>query len=74
VRNGKPFPWSNPTEFVSSYGQLQSLLKPGVALVNQGIFLKAWLDANPAALNEMSGKKCVRFAIKKLLGLGGSLR
>jgi hypothetical protein len=69
VRNGKPFPWTNPTEFVSSYNQLQSLLKPGVAPVNLGNFLKAWLDANPAALSEMSGKKRVRFAIKKLLGL-----
>ncbi len=69
VRNGKPFPWTNPTEFVSSYGQLQSLLKPGVAPVNVGNFLKSWLDANPAALSEMSGKKRVRFAIKRLLGL-----
>jgi hypothetical protein len=69
VRNGKPFPWNNPTEFVSSYCQLQSLLKPGVAPVNLGNFLQAWLDANPAALSEMSGKKRVRFAIKKLLGL-----
>lgn len=69
VRNGKPFPWTNPTEFVSSYGQLQSLLKPGVAPINLGNFLHAWLDANPVALNEMSGKKRVRFAIKRLLGM-----
>jgi hypothetical protein len=71
VRNGKPFPWTSPTEFVSSYGQLQSLLKPGVAPVNLGNFLKAWLDANPAALSEMSGKKRVRVAIKRLLGMDG---
>lgn len=71
VRNGKPFPWTNPTEFVSSYGQLQSLLKPGVAPINVGNFFKAWLDSNPAALSEMSGKKRVRFAIKRLLGLDG---
>ena len=69
VRNGKPFPWTNPTEFVSSYGQLQSLLKPGVAPLNLGNFLKAWLDANPVALSEMSGKKRVRVAIKRLLGM-----
>jgi hypothetical protein len=71
VRNGKPFPWTSPTEFVSSYGQLQSLLKPGVAPVNLDNFLKAWLDANPAALSEMSGKKRVRVAIKRLLGMDG---
>ncbi|WNC74187.1 hypothetical protein RGQ13_09395 [Thalassotalea psychrophila] len=69
VRNGKPFPWTNPTEFVNSYGQLQSLLKPGVAPVNLGNFLTNWLDATPAVLSEMSGKKRVRFAIKKLLGM-----
>jgi hypothetical protein len=69
VRNGKPFPWTNPTEFVSSYGQLQSLLKPGVAPLNLGNFLKAWLDANPVALSEMRGKKRVRVAIKRLLGM-----
>lgn len=71
VRNGKPFPWNNPTEFVSSYGQLQSLLKPDVAPVNLDNFLRAWLDANPVALNEMGGKKRVRFAIKRLLGMDG---
>jgi hypothetical protein len=71
VRNGKAFPWTNPTEFVSSYGQLQSLLKPGVAPVNLGRFLHAWLDANANAINEMSGKKRVRYAIKRLLGMDG---
>jgi hypothetical protein len=71
VRNGRPFPWTNPTEFVSSYGQLQSLLKADVAPVHLGRFLHAWLDANPAALTEMSGKKRVRFAIKRLLGMDG---
>ncbi|MAZ87385.1 MAG: hypothetical protein CL693_07060 [Cellvibrionaceae bacterium] len=69
VRNGKPFPWAHPTEFVASYGQLQNLLKPGVAPVHLGNFLKSWLEANPTALSEMSGKKRVRFALKKLLGM-----
>jgi hypothetical protein len=69
VRNSKPFPWTNPTEFVSSYGQLQSLLKADVAPVHLGRFLGAWLAANPAALTQMSGKKRVRFAIKRLLGM-----
>ena len=69
VRNGKPFPWTNPTEFVSSYGQLQSLLKADVAPVHLGRFLRAWLEASPAALTQMSGKKRVRFAIKRLLGM-----
>jgi hypothetical protein len=71
VRNGKPFPWTNPTEFVSSYGQLQSLLKADVAPVHLGRFLHAWLEANPAALTEMSGKNRVRFALKRLLGIDG---
>lgn len=69
VLNGRVFPWTNPTEFVSGYGQLQSLLKPGVAPINLGNFLKAWLAANPMALNEMRGKKRVRFALKRLLGM-----
>ncbi len=71
VRNGKPFPWTNPTEFVSSYGQSQSLLKPAVAPVNLGSFFQAWLTENSAVLNEMSGKKRVRFAIKRFLGQEG---
>ena len=71
VRNGKPFPWTNPTEFVNSYGQLQNLLKADVAPVHLGRFLHAWLEANPAALTEMSGKKRVRFALKRLLGIDG---
>jgi len=69
VLNGKPFPWTNPTEFVAAYGQLQSLLKADVAPLDLGCFLKAWLDANPSALMEMSGKKRVRFALKRLLGM-----
>lgn len=62
------FPWHNPTEFVSAYTQLQSLLKAQVAPVNLGRFLRSWLAMNPAALAEMGGKKRVRFAIKRLLG------
>jgi hypothetical protein len=69
LRNGKPFPWTNPTEFISSYSQLQSLLRPDVIPVNLGSFLSAWLDANPAALNEMSGKQRTRFALRKLLAM-----
>ncbi len=67
--NGKPLPWTNPTEFVSAYGQLQSLLKAEVAPVHLGRFLRSWLEANTAALSEMSGKKRVRFALKRLLGM-----
>ena len=66
---GKPFPWTKPTEFLSSYSQLQNLLKPGIAPVNIGNFLAAWLDANPAALAQMGGKNRIRFATKKLLGM-----
>ena len=40
VLNGKPFAWNNPTEFVSSYGQLQNLLKADVAAVHLGRFLR----------------------------------
>lgn len=69
INNGKPFPWTNPTEFVSKYTQLQSLLKPGVAPVNLGQFLKTWLDANSGVLSEMSGKNRIRYAIRKLLGM-----
>jgi len=69
VLNDKPFPWNNPTEFVSAYGQLQSLLKANVAPVHLGRFLHSWLAANTSALTEMSGKKRVRFSIKRLLGL-----
>lgn len=68
VLKGKPFPWNHPTEFVNSYGQIQSLLRAQVAPVYLGRFLRAWLNENPAALSEMSGKKRVRFAIKRLLG------
>ncbi len=68
VLNGKPFPWNNPTEFISSYGQLQSLLKAQVAPLHLGRFLRGWLQSNPAAVTEMSGKKRIRFAIKRLLG------
>ena len=71
VLNGKPFPWNNPTEFVSGYGQVQSLLKANVAPIHLGRFLHSWLAANSPALTEMSGKKRVRFAIKRLLGMEG---
>jgi len=74
VLQGKPFPWITPTEFVASYGQLQNLLKPGVAPLNLARFLQAWLVANPSALNEMRGKKRLRYAIKKLLGMEGPRR
>lgn len=69
VLNDKPMPWSNPTEFVSAYGQIQSLLKAQVAPVHLGRFLRSWLEANPAALSEMSGKKRIRVALKRLLGM-----
>ena len=68
LTNGRPLPWCNSTEFVSTYGRLQTLLKPGVAPLNVGSFLAAWLQNNPAALMNMSGKKRVRYAVKRLLG------
>lgn len=69
VLSGKPFPWTDTTAFVGSYGQLHSLLKPGVAPVHLDRFFAAWLSANPAALAEMQGKKRIRFALRKLLGM-----
>ena len=74
VLNGKSFAWNNPTEFVSDYGQLQSLLQADVAAVHLGRFLRSWLTANPAALAQMSGKKRIRFAIKRLLGMEAQRR
>ncbi len=69
--NDKPFPWTNVTEFVSSYGQLQSLLKPDVAPLPIADFLAQWLASHSSVLADMSGKKRIRFAIKKLLGMNG---
>ena len=74
VLNGKPLPWHNPTQFVAAYGQLQGLLKAQVAPVHLGRFLHSWLEANASALREMSGKKRVRFAIKRLLGMDAQRR
>jgi hypothetical protein len=45
------------------------LLKPDVASFPVGEFLSAWLTENSSALDEMSGKKRIRFAIKRLLGM-----
>lgn len=71
ILNDKPFPWNHPTEFVSAYGQVQNLLKADVAPVHLGRFLRSWLAANPSALTEMGGKKRVRYALKRLLGMEG---
>ncbi len=71
ILKGKPIPWNNPTEFVSQYRTLKSLLKPDVAPVQIGRFLGAWLTFNSGALAEMRGKKRLRFALKKLLGMEG---
>lgn len=67
---GKPFPWTRPTEFVSTYSQMQKLLTPGIAPVDIGRFLGAWLVENKGVLSEMRGKKRIRFALKKLLSMG----
>jgi len=69
MHNNQNLPWCSPTEFVSSYMQLQSLLKPDVSPVNIGSYLKSWLTENPSAKTEMSGKKRIRYAIKRLLGM-----
>jgi hypothetical protein len=69
INNGKPLPWTNPTEFVSKYSQLLNLLKPGAAPVHIGSFLAAWLEANSGVLSEMGGKSRLRYAIRKLLGM-----
>lgn len=69
VLNGAPLPWNKPTEFISAYGQIQSLLKPGVAPVNLGHSLSAWLNANQGVLSEMGGKKRIRYALRKLLAM-----
>lgn len=66
---GKPIPWTDATEYVAVYGQLMALLKPDVAMFDVMAFFKAWLGENNSALAEMRGKKRVRFALKKLLGM-----
>ncbi len=71
VLKGKPIPWNHPTELVSQYRTLTSLLKPGVAPVQLGRFLADWLALNSGVLAEMRGKKRLRFALKKLLGMEG---
>lgn len=71
IRDGKPFPWTDPTEFVASYCQLQRWLQPSVVPVHVGRFFNAWLDENGAVRDEMSGKTRARFAIKRFLGLAG---
>lgn len=66
---GRPFPWTQSTEFVSTYMQLLKLLNPGVAPLNMGRFFAAWLQGNPGALVEMRGKKRIRYALRKFFGL-----
>lgn len=69
MRGQSSFTWTNSTELVTNYSQMQSLLKPGVAPINLMNFFAQWLSENTIALNEMAGKKRIRVAIKRFLGL-----
>jgi len=69
ILRNRPLPWTRPTEYVASYTQLMALLKPDIAVFDVELFLIGWLEQNHGVLAEMRGKKRLRFALKKLLGM-----
>lgn len=60
-------PWMNSTETAALFGQLEGVLSADALSLPLMEVLTAWLQANPQALMDMSGKKRVRYAVKKLL-------
>ena len=60
-------PCMNSTGTASLFGQLEGVLSADALTLPLMEVLTTWLQANPQALMDMSGKKRVRYAVKKLL-------
>lgn len=60
-------PWENASTFLSYFSQAQGLLKPDVAVIEVGELFDAWLQRNPAAKTELSGKRKLSYPLRKLL-------
>ena len=60
-------PWENASTFLAYFSQAQGLLKPDVAVVEVGELFDSWLQRNPAAKAELSGKRKISYPLRKLL-------
>ncbi len=67
LNHGRAMGWDNPIEFSENYKRLQGIVGADRLSLPLMGFLDYWIASNRYVLNEMSGKKRVRFAIKKLL-------
>ncbi len=65
--SGRALPWSKPTEFAENYKKLQGILAVERLSIPMMGFLDNWVAGHPHVLQTMTGKKRVRFAIKRLL-------
>ncbi len=67
LNQGRVLQWHNPIEFAENYKKIQGIVSADRLSLPLMGFLDYWVDAHPHVLQTMTGKRRVRYAIKKLL-------